>query len=674
MNKISISMKALLCMLCFLFSNKVNATHYAAMDIYYEYVSPLVYDVHLIIYYDCNPQSAPPQYQQTMYAQSTSLSQCISFQVDTTGLGLEALDTVTSVCPNIGSQCTNPNSIFIGYKKVHCVGQITLPSTAADWRFVWSTCCRNGAILNLNPAQVGMGVVATLNNIARPVNSSPRLLVDPVPYLCQNQLSQYVNGPFDPDNDSLRFVATPVLENSTCNATDTCTYTVPYWSKQPLPCPSYEVDPTTGTVCFTPTQIGTYVLGFTCYDIDRNNGDTVGSIMRDVQVNIASCFGAPIVNCIPTPDSAEYTICPGTTLCFDDTCTATNTAALLVAKSNNQLVCPGSTFIHPPFSYGSMITAFCWTPSDSDAGPHTLLLEYTDSTCVNAQPILQKIYKIIRINVLNGVSGGGPYNYCLQGDNLVLGASGPSSITSWNWAILPGQALPPGASANFSNPNASSTDASPTTTMYVTVQGLPSIGGCPDKDTVLLNVYPEIVVDAGGPYNPCANDPIQLNLTANQGGGSWAWSPSTFLNSAVVGNPICTPQIPISYNVEYTTVQGCKKTVDVDVTIKGVRPLLSASSEKNPVCVNEPFQLNANAANQPCGISVTPCNSNAPTPINRSIGNDAVLTTNFGPFVRDIQSSYRYQYIYSASELYAAGMRPGTIKSLTFDVVSDNAA
>jgi gliding motility-associated-like protein len=659
--------------ICCLGLGKANASHLAAMDIYYNYVSPLVYEVHFILYTDCTG-ILPGLPWEPGNARSASLNACINFQFDTTGVGEPQGIEVSNICPNIGTQCTGASS-YVGYRRWHYKQTVTLTGTATDWEFTWTSGARNGCVANLT--SFSMGVVAGLNNVARPVNNSPRLLIDPIPYLCQNALSQYLNGPFDPDNDSVRFVATTPLDNVSCTNTTLSTYAAGFSPGNPLPIlanTTYQVDPISGTACFTPTTVGCYVLGFTCYDIDRVTLDTLGSIMRDVQVNVAQCFTPTFVisSCDIANDSAAYTICPGQQLCFNDTATSQNTAALIVCRSNNDLVCPGSTFTHPSVSYGYMPTTFCWTPTASDAGPHVVIIEYKDSTCTNAQPILLKYYKVIKINVLDGVSGGGPYNYCLQGDSINLNATGPSSMNQWNWTVLPGQGLPPGSTANFFNDSAANTNAAPTTTMYVAVQGYPAIGGCPDRDTVLLNVYPALVLNPGGPYDPCANDQVQLNVTTNQAGGSWAWTPANFLSSTTVSNPTCTPIVPETYTVEYTTITGCKKTIQVPVTTKGIRPILGAFAEKNPVCPKEPFQVVANGTPQPCGISNTPCDVNTPEK-NTAIGNDAIVTNTFGPFLRDIQSSYRFQYMYTASELYAAGVRPGTLKGLTFNVLADNA-
>ena len=63
-----------------------NATHVAAADIYYEYLAPLTYRVHLILYRDCKPGTAGLTGTVGMSAVSTSCAQTINFTVDTNGL------------------------------------------------------------------------------------------------------------------------------------------------------------------------------------------------------------------------------------------------------------------------------------------------------------------------------------------------------------------------------------------------------------------------------------------------------------------------------------------------------------------------------------------------------------------------------------------------------------
>jgi gliding motility-associated-like protein len=640
-----------------------KASHQSAADIYYDYVSPLTYRVHLIIYRDCTGITQGSQ--ESMNAVSASLGQCIPFIVDTTGIvtGFE----VGSLCPNVPSQCTNTSSTFVGYEEWHYSGEVILPAVAKDWKFTWASCCRNGAIDNMNPN--GMGVYALLNNLARPINSSVRLLIKPIPYVCINQPQQYLNGPYDPDNDSIHFEAATPLDNVGCNTEGPVTYISPYTYTVPIACSSniYTINQNTGTASFQPNAFGQYVLGFRCWDIDRITGDTVGMVMRDVQINVVSCASPPPV--ADTMISAQWsatnhiTTCPGNPIQFTIKGYSLSGSNNLHGTSTAAFTCPGSTMNFTPATGGSIVTGtFNWTPTTG--GTSVIIVEFDDSTCTTAQPIVLKSYATIQITVLDGVSAGGPYNFCLNGDSLHLSALGPAGMNTWSWTnITPG-------TPNFSAPNSANTAAAPTIGMFVELTGLPAITGCPNKDTVYLNVFPAIGLTPGGPYDVCANVATQLlPIATNAAGASYTWSPATYLSSSNIQNPFCTPLTNTNYQLNLVTVDGCKKSINVDVHVKGITPFVNTLAEKNPVCANEPFKVFANASPQPCGPSVTAC---AGAMQNKTVGTGTVVNGNYSPFLRDYNSAYRAQYLIRADELLAAGLTTGTIKGIKLNVLTNN--
>ena len=150
---------------------------------------------------------------------SASTGMSINFQVDTTGNN--TMKVYGDLCPNISNWCTDPASPFPGYEEWHYSAIVVLPGVATDWRFVWTSCCRNNAIDNLTgPGGLGMSVTAGLNNVVRPINNSAFLSVKPIPYVCVNQPKTYLNGPLDPDYDSLVFLGTAPLNTPTpvCHA------------------------------------------------------------------------------------------------------------------------------------------------------------------------------------------------------------------------------------------------------------------------------------------------------------------------------------------------------------------------------------------------------------------------------------------------------------------------
>jgi gliding motility-associated-like protein len=665
-----------------------NASHQSAADIYYDYISPLKYRVHLIIYRDCTGVGQGQYEYLSVYSESlgqTAVGGC-SVQLDTTGsdpingTGFEVGD----VC-GLATKCTNAGSIFNGYEEWHYAGIVDLPAVATDWKFQWTSCCRNPAIVNI--PQNSMTVYALLNNVIRPINNSIRLSQKPIPYVCINVPYVYVNGPYDPDGDLINVKNAIPLDNGTgCNGgpDDPYTYITPYSLAVPLDCAgnSYSVSLTTGSASFTPTVNNAYVLGFRFYDI-TNTGDTVGMVMRDVQVNVEACSAPnPIVNFTngyalanvvggiydTTGGVNTIVMCPGIPLSFDVSAYSTSGTNNLVGLSNNATACVGSTMTFtPPAS--SVLGTFNWIPP-GNASNNTLVIEFDDSTCTVAQPIVLKAFIIVNLIVLPGVSGGGPYNFCPGGDSLQLLATGAPNMNIWNWTALPGTI----GSPNFATPNNDSTKISPVGAppgiMYLQVEGLPAISGCSNIDTVEINIYDSLILSAGPDKFVCSNEPVQISATVNNGSGTSLWTPALYLNAANVLTPMCTPLNSQQYYLQYTDPNGCKGSDTMNVVTTGIKPILNALSERDTVCPNIPFQLFANASAQPCGISQFQCNAGNPATY-KQVGNGNFVNATFSPFYRTWMSGYRAQYIYKASELKAAGMVAGIIKGLTWDVVTN---
>jgi gliding motility-associated-like protein len=675
-----------------------KASHQSAADIYYDYISPLKYRVHLIIYRDCTGVGQGGTETISVWSESlgqTSVTGC-NVTLDTTGNGPTGIE-VGDICPGIGTKCTNPASIFNGYEEWHYSGIVDLPAVAKDWKFQWSSCCRNPAILNI--PQNSMTVYALLNNVDRPVNSSVRLSQKPIPYVCVNVPYLYVNGPFDPDGDLVNCVNSIPLDNGTgCTGApdNPYTYNAPYTLALPLPTGApggpvgYNVGLTTGTASFTPNATGAYVLSFRFYDID--NGDTLGMSMRDVQLNVENCIAGPpsplytlgynVTNVVggvldTTGGVNTITICPGIPLSFDVSAFTTSGSNNLVGLSNNASACPGSTVVYSPPA-AAVSGSFSWIPPGT-ASNNTLIFEFDDSTCTITQPIVLSAYIIVNLKVLPGVSGGGPYNYCPGGDPLTLISNGPDSMNSWSWNALPGTLGNP----NFIGGNTGTSlggdtaqiapIGAPPGIMYIAVTGLPSITGCANIDTVQVNIYDSLILSAGPDKTVCANDPVVINGTVNNPNGSVTWSPTLFLTNTASLTPTCVPLASQGYKLSYTDPNGCKGSDSVTVFTNGVKPILNAIAERDTVCPNIPFQLFSNASAQPCGISRFQCNASSPSTF-KSVGNGTFVNANFSPFTRDFNSGFRTQYLYKAAELKQAGLEAGIISSLQWDVLTNASA
>lgn len=663
-------------------SSQVKASHIAAADIYYEYISPLKYKVHIVLYRDCKSGNAtlgPTLGTFYCSASSVTCGQNITFQADTTGYG--RIDTLSSLCANVDNWCKNSSSIFPAYEKWHYSAIVDLPMACTDWIFEFSNfCCRNSAILNI-PAN-GICIQAGLNNVARPINSSPVLTVDPIPYVCVNQANLYLNGPVDPDIDSIIFTNIIPKDDNCTNFT----YTGGNSLVNPLPVSpigplGYVVDPQTGTATFTPTAQGVYVLAFQAEEYDKQTGVKVGFSQRDVQLNVLNCNAAPPVivgaalntavqnlqGAVILPPTPPYVlmVCPGQLMSFDVQATSASLSNNVKTYGNNASSCPGSTYTASPLAGGNPVTGtFSWTPSGSDIGDHTLILTFADSTCTTGQPIVLKAYQVILIKVLQGVDAGPDLVTCNTADSVQLNATGPITVTQWNWIDISGGPAVGLAVNNIKNPKA----FPPSTTTYIINTNAQT--ACKNSDTIKVSIVPGITVSAGGDHIICANDSIQLLATATpaQFNPIIDWTPGNDLSDSTTMQPWASPLVTTDYLLTYHDDNGCKYTDHALVTVAGARPILNALSSEMNVCPGYPFQLFANAASQPCGYSVFPCN--AGTSSFKTVGTDNVQQNQFSPYYTNWYEAYKTQILYTATELQAAGIRSGNIAAISWKVIA----
>ncbi len=577
-------------------SISTSASHQVAAEIYYDYIAPLRYKIHLKIYRDCIGVNQGGTEQITVYSKSLGLSSVAGCNITLDTLGSEPNGTgkeVGDVCPNIGTNCTTPTSFFNGFQEWHYSGIVDLPAVAKDWKFEWTSCCRNPSIINI-PSNA-ITVYALLNNIDRSVNNSIRFSQKPIFYTCIYYYQQMVIGPYDPDGDKIYAIASTPLENGvgcTSFPQDYYTYNPPFTTNSPLPnyINNYNVNALTGTALYIPTSLGNYVLSYRFYDI--HNGDTLGMVMRDAAISVGSC-GSPSPNSffyplLPTITNLvggildtingeiRITLCQGSHLSFDISDVALTIGNTLSSSSNHALSAPGSTVISTPPA--SLVTSsFSWTPQNPNQ--NTLVFTFADSICNIGNPIVYKTHYAIKLNVLPAVNGGGPYAYCAGDDTLMLIANGDSITNNWTWSVLPGSTANPnfltslvdttqGADTTFLSPI-----GTPPAVIYLSVTGLPALtSGCPNIDTVEVKLYDSLIVSAGPDIlNICPNDTITISGIANNYNGTAAWWPNLYMtnNSNTSLTPTCVPLAPIGYKLIYTDSVGCKASDSIYINTNG---------------------------------------------------------------------------------------------------------
>lgn len=528
-------------LLCSLGSSKVFASHFAAADMYVQYVgtgiNDLRYRVVLQVYKACEIGSIDLSPQETVYIWSQSaginpsgdigsgVTSNFFITVDT--LGNNTNDTLDQLCPNFTAinSCRMPGSQWPAFVRYTYTDTVTLPQQASDWVFCWRNSARNGGINNLcNPSSQFINIKVGFNNLLRYNNSSPRFTVTPIPYLCINQPAAFFNGPVDPNGDSIRVVNTQPVgctslssQATTCSppswTANSCTpancgpageipYATPCGPTAPVypfsltnPIASstgYTVNALSGVATFTPTAIGKYVIAFHCNEYDRQTGMQMGYVTRDVQVSVLACNSpAPVIDSIPinvtgglfSSTSGNVILgCPGTTFSFSmqaHSQSATNSVSL----SADTTATPGGVFTVTNQGSGNPVGNFSWSPGYGDVGDHILLIQAVDSTCTNQQPIVFRSYLVVLIKVIAGLDAGpDKFGYCaLNGAPIQLEASAGITGLNYTWTDISG-----GPAIGLNNPNIYNPLATVTHTTSYRVFTTQLPGNCKSVDTVTI--------------------------------------------------------------------------------------------------------------------------------------------------------------------------------------------
>ena len=142
---------------------------------------------------------------------------------------------------------------------------------------------RNAAINTINnPGGQNLCVEATINNTVH-CNNSPTFSQYPTPFICAGNYYCYNNGAIEIDGDSLVYsLITPLNTNNG----GTVSYITPYSATNPVGGGS-SFDPVTGNLCVTAPSVISGVLAIKVSEY--RNGVLIGSIIRDVQINVFSC-------------------------------------------------------------------------------------------------------------------------------------------------------------------------------------------------------------------------------------------------------------------------------------------------------------------------------------------------------------------------------------------------
>ncbi len=618
-----------------------------------------------------------------------------------TGSTLEAIFLVSqgnySVTVTDANGCTIVDSVSLVQPQPLTASVTIKPGSSVGcsgtWTASWSTCCRNGAISNIqNPASQGQYAAATFN-VATPnypdCNSGVQFDntqdSHPVRYLCVGDSICYNLGAYDPDNDSLFFemIAAPT------SATATVTYNTGYNYLQPIP--NLTLDPNTGEMCFTATVAGVFVVTVRVSEYDRATGLYLGDTFRDIQYNIMNCapnsypYSTGIQNVqgsggVNQLDSNSIEVCEGDSFCFDVTFLDSNLADTNIYgfyNTTNILVGPGvndtatvvwstpDTVVIGSDSLMRMTATLCWTAPQTGGGFYQFYLAVNDDHCtVPKDHFFSMDLEVVTSTVTNP-------------DLIICGSqSAPLSVTggsSFVWTSIAGDPIIVGQ--NFDCDTCANVVATPSqTTTYVVTSNLSST--CKNADTVTVVVAPNYNVFSGPDTILCEIDSIQMVATPSiPGTYSYQWSDGNTMNDDTLFNPIAAPQITTFYSVTVTSAQGCIKTGGHTIQHTPPFPDLDITTSDSSLCDSDTAFLSLTLgapAPAACGPAAIPCVGSTNTQQVGGTGTTSNTSSSYPAAYGNFRRSARHQFLYRANELTTAGYSAGKITGIGFEVTALN--
>lgn len=364
-----------------------KASHNTGGDVSYTYLGPNTYLLRYRFYRDCSGISAP-----------TSVSACYR----STLLGFSSTITLNPIpgtgneippspcLPPVVSTCNGGSGY--GVQEYIYEGVVVLPGVSTDWRFEYAECCRNP--VTTGPAG-SLYVYVTLDNQNFPTNNSAYFNTIPVSQFCVNNPFYYPQGAIDIDGDILVYTLISAQTGGGCPANPTPeTYTSPWSATNPLTTLNGTyLDPNTGIISFTPTQIMNGVIAILCEEFDPVTGAKKAELNRDIQINIVG-------NCNIIPPS------------YDSTFNANGVSVVVDGVTN--LTCDDTTF-YLVFDDSAQIQCGSIVPTDIRVtmpnGYPNPVVSAVGVNCANG------LTSSILVTVLNPFPAGTSYAYTKVGND-----------------------------------------------------------------------------------------------------------------------------------------------------------------------------------------------------------------------------------------------------------------
>ncbi|WP_247237278.1 gliding motility-associated C-terminal domain-containing protein [Telluribacter sp. SYSU D00476] len=254
-----------------------------------------VYTVSVVLYYDANSSDPNPDQEEVTVSFFRKRDHARQQDLRLKRTGKEPL-----AFTNPG--CARSKNLQINV--VTFTADVRLPATqyndADGYYITWERCCLSSSVVNIKGAgSASMVLYAEFPALQTP-NSSPTFNSANGEILCLNTPYQFAGGATDADGDELRYrLETPFSSTRAPYPIDpvapatTGPYPSAEWSTgyslaRVIPGnPSLKVDPSTGSISLTPTQVGLFVYRVVAEEYRK--GRKIGEVHRDYQLLVIDC-------------------------------------------------------------------------------------------------------------------------------------------------------------------------------------------------------------------------------------------------------------------------------------------------------------------------------------------------------------------------------------------------
>jgi gliding motility-associated-like protein len=298
-----------------IFSFPLFARHIVGGEITYVCLGLNRYEFTMKIFRDCNGGGAPyDQIAAIGYYEGARL-------INQQGVPIQG---VSKISPPKFDCLTPPDNVCV--EEGVYIWEATLPASNQVYTIAYQRCCRNNSITNIEtPGAVGATYSVEISPQAQVLcNTSPVFKTFPPILICADEPLVYDHSATDINRDQLVYeFCSPLVgggragsdQPGDATSCDGVTPTPPclpvgnvvfiapdYSSTKPLGGnPIVKIDPITGIITGTPTDIGQFVVGVCVKEF--RNGVLLSTLRRDFQFNVVEC--KPTVRAIIGADSVK---------------------------------------------------------------------------------------------------------------------------------------------------------------------------------------------------------------------------------------------------------------------------------------------------------------------------------------------------------------------------------